>query len=93
MNKSSDLVSNRKAFHDYEILETYEAGMVLLGSEVKSLRSHQGSLQDAYVLISDGRSAAQKCIDRPLFSSRNVWPSGKSARQTACCFTKEKLQN
>jgi len=52
MSKQKDLVSNRKAFHDYEILETYEAGMILMGSEVKSLRSHGGSLQDAYVLVS-----------------------------------------
>lgn len=51
--QTSDLVSNRKAFHDYEILETFEAGMVLQGSEVKSLRMGQGSLQDAYVLLSD----------------------------------------
>ncbi|NGX52840.1 MAG: SsrA-binding protein, partial [Candidatus Anoxychlamydiales bacterium] len=43
-----DLVSNRKAFHNYEILETYEAGIALLGSEIKSLRDHSGSLQDSY---------------------------------------------
>lgn len=48
-----DLVSNRKAFHDYEILETYEAGIVLLGSEIKSLRDNGGSLQDSYVEIKD----------------------------------------
>ncbi len=52
MNKSKDLVSNRKAFHNYEILDSYEAGMMLLGSEVKALRNHTGSLQDAYVLVS-----------------------------------------
>ena len=34
----SELVSNRRAFHDYEILETFEAGIVLVGTEVKSLR-------------------------------------------------------
>lgn len=44
-----ELVSNRKAGHDYEILETFEAGIILLGSEIKSLRNHGGSLQDAYV--------------------------------------------
>ncbi len=44
-----DLVSNRKAGHDYEILETFEAGIVLLGTEIKSLRNHGGSLQDAFV--------------------------------------------
>ncbi len=46
-----DLVSNRKAYHDYEIVETHEAGIVLLGSEIKSLRNHGGSLQDSYVEI------------------------------------------
>ncbi|NGX40147.1 MAG: SsrA-binding protein [Chlamydiae bacterium] len=51
---SKDLVSNRKAFHDYEILETFEAGLVLMGSEAKSLRAHNGSLQDAYVLVHGG---------------------------------------
>lgn len=46
---TKELVSNRKASYDYEILETFEAGVVLLGSEIKSLRNHGGSLQDAYV--------------------------------------------
>lgn len=48
-----DLVSNKKAYHDYEILDTFEAGMALLGSEIKSLRNHGGSLQDAYVDVKD----------------------------------------
>lgn len=47
--KSSDLVQNRKAGHDYEILETFEAGIILLGTEIKSLRNHGGALQDAYI--------------------------------------------
>lgn len=47
--KESDLVSNRKAGHDYEILDTWEAGIVLRGSEIKSLRNHGGSLQDSFV--------------------------------------------
>ena len=49
----SELVTNRKALHDYEILETFEAGIMLQGSEVKSLRNHGGGLQDAYVIISE----------------------------------------
>ena len=44
-----ELVSNRKAGHDYEILETFEAGIVLVGTEIKSLRNHGGTLQDAFV--------------------------------------------
>ena len=46
---SNELVSNRRAYHDYEVLDTYEAGIILLGTEIKSLRNHGGSLQDAYV--------------------------------------------
>ncbi|MBU6384030.1 MAG: SsrA-binding protein SmpB [Verrucomicrobia bacterium] len=49
-----ELVTNRKASHDYEILETFEAGLILLGSEIKSLRNHGGSLQDAYVDVRGG---------------------------------------
>jgi SsrA-binding protein len=51
----SELVSNRRAFHDYEILESFEAGIILKGTEIKSLRDHGGSLQDAYVIVSDGK--------------------------------------
>jgi len=49
-----ELVSNRRAFHDYEILETFEAGIVLQGTEVKSLRNHGGSLQDSFIVIKGG---------------------------------------
>ncbi|HSX26811.1 MAG TPA: SsrA-binding protein SmpB [Chlamydiales bacterium] len=47
--RNPELVSNRRALHDYEILETFEAGIALQGTEIKSLRNHGGSLQDAYV--------------------------------------------
>ena len=52
--KNNDLVSNRRAFHDYEILDTYEAGIVLKGTEIKSLRDHGGSLQEAYIRVIRG---------------------------------------
>ena len=52
-NSEAELVSNRRATHDYEILETFEAGIALLGTEIKSLRGHGGSLQEAYVLVTD----------------------------------------
>jgi SsrA-binding protein len=48
---NSELVSNRRATFNYEILETYEAGIVLQGTEIKSLRDHGGGLQDSYVKI------------------------------------------
>jgi len=52
----TDLVSNRKAFHDYEILETLESGIALVGTEVKSLREHHGSLSDAFVIFEEGEA-------------------------------------
>ena len=45
---------NRKARHDYTILDTYEAGMVLTGTEVKSLREGTASLADAFATVDDG---------------------------------------
>ena len=46
-----ELVKNRSAAFNYEILETYEAGVVLLGTEVKSLRENGGNLQESYVKV------------------------------------------
>lgn len=53
MNQSGDLVSNRRATFNFEILETFEAGIALLGTEIKSLRDNGGSLQEAYVKVLD----------------------------------------
>ncbi len=46
---SEDLVRNRKALHAFHVLDTWEAGIALLGTEVKALRGGHGQLQDAYV--------------------------------------------
>ncbi|MCL6627625.1 MULTISPECIES: SsrA-binding protein SmpB [Alicyclobacillus] len=48
------LAQNRKAYHDYFIEETYEAGIVLTGTEIKSIRRGSVSLRDAYARIEDG---------------------------------------
>lgn len=48
------LIQNRRAKFDYEILETYEAGIVLLGKEVKSLKNGQAKLDGSYAFISNG---------------------------------------
>lgn len=48
---NSELVSNRRATYNYEILETFEAGIMLQGTEIKSLRDNGGSLQEAYVKV------------------------------------------
>ncbi len=48
------LVQNKKAHHDFTILETYEAGIVLKGSEIKSLRMGRGNLKDSFVRVIKG---------------------------------------
>mgnify|MGYP003363065970 FL=1 len=53
-NLNPTIATNRKAKHDYNILETYECGMVLVGTEVKSLREGKASLVDAFATIDDG---------------------------------------
>ena len=50
------LASNRRARHDYEVLETVEAGIQLSGTEVKSVRSGRVQLKDSYVEIKDGQA-------------------------------------
>jgi SsrA-binding protein len=45
------VVSNRRAWHDYEILERYETGIVLTGAEVKSLRGGRGSLAESFARV------------------------------------------
>lgn len=55
-NQSNDrtITVNRKAFHDYEILEKYEAGLVLTGTEIKSVRGGRADLRDAYARPQNG---------------------------------------
>ncbi|MCH5689485.1 SsrA-binding protein [Niabella sp. W65] len=51
---SSISIKNRSAFHEYFIDDTYVAGMVLLGTEVKSLREGRASFNDSYCIIHKG---------------------------------------
>ena len=48
------IAENRKAFHDFHLLETFEAGLVLLGTEVKAIREGRVNLRDSYARVEDG---------------------------------------
>ena len=50
------IATNRKARHEYHLDDTFEAGLVLLGSEIKSIRAGRVSLQEGYVLFDDGEA-------------------------------------
>jgi SsrA-binding protein len=50
----SYIAENRKAYHDYHLLETFEAGLVLLGTEVKAIREGRVNLRDSFARVEDG---------------------------------------
>jgi SsrA-binding protein len=50
----TSIAENRKAFHDYHLLETFEAGLVLLGTEVKAIREGRVNLRDSFARVEDG---------------------------------------
>ena len=50
------IATNRKARHQYQFHDTYEAGLVLKGSEIKSIRASQVSLQEGFVVVEDGEA-------------------------------------
>ncbi len=62
---------NRKAFHDYTIEETIEAGIQLLGTEVKSLRQGKANLKDSYVIVKDSEVFLLHCHISP-YSHGNI---------------------
>lgn len=65
MSFEKDLARNRAAFHNYFIEERYEAGMVLLGTEVKSLRDGACNLKEAYARIREGEAWLMNCHISP----------------------------
>ncbi len=54
--QNRDIARNKRAFHDYEILETFEAGIELTGTEVRSLRDNNCQLTDAFALVRGGEA-------------------------------------
>lgn len=62
---------NRKAYHDYHIEDTIEAGIVLFGTEVKSLREGKVSLKESYVIIKNGEAFLLNCHISP-YSHGNI---------------------
>ncbi len=65
MAGEKNIATNRKAFHNFSILETYEAGLVLRGTEVKSLRESQVNFKDCYASIDDGEAWLIGCHISP----------------------------
>ena len=66
------IARNKRARHDYEILETWEAGLVLTGTEVKSLRDGRAQVTDAYAIVKDGEVWLLNAHIAP-YDKGNIW--------------------
>jgi SsrA-binding protein len=66
------VAQNRKASHDYAILDTIEAGLVLAGTEVKSLRTGKASLQESWATIENGEAWVMQ-LHIPPYEQGNRW--------------------
>ncbi len=53
-SEKKSLARNKRALHDYHVIETWEAGLMLTGTEIKSLRTGQANMGDAYGVVRDG---------------------------------------
>lgn len=67
-----NLAVNRTVSHDYHILETFEAGLALTGSEVKSVRAGRISLKESYAEVKDGEVFLVKCHISP-YEAANIF--------------------
>lgn len=72
------IIVNKKARHDYFIQDTFEAGIALLGWEVKSLRMKKVQMIDTYVLVKDGEAFLLGCNITPLDTASAHIICGKS---------------
>ncbi len=81
-SKSSTIVLNKKARHDYFIEDKYEAGMALEGWEVKSLRAGRVQLNESYVFVKEGECFLSGCMITPLeTASTHITPEQRRIRK------------
>ncbi|WP_424213528.1 SsrA-binding protein SmpB [Streptomyces sp. BI20] len=83
------IAQNKKARHDYHIIDTYECGLVLMGTEVKSLRQGRASLVDGFVQI-DGHEAWLHNIHVPEYS-QGTWTNHSARRKRKLLMHREEI--
>lgn len=81
----SPVASNRKAFHEYFVVDRYEAGIALTGTEIKSVRDHRVNLQDGFVQFRQGEAWLMNVHIAPYdFGNRENHEPGANEN---CCST------
>ena len=83
------VAQNRKARHDYAIEDTYEAGLVLVGTEVKSLREGRASLVDGFAVIRDGEAWLQN-VHIPEYTE-GTWTNHEPRRERKLLMHKHEI--
>jgi len=86
----AQLASNKKAKFDYELLDTYEVGVSLLGTEVKALRSGQGKLDGAHVIVRGGEAFLVNA-SIPPFQKANAPADYDAERARKLLLTKKEI--
>ena len=84
----SSIAENRKAFHDYHLLETFEAGLVLLGTEVKAIREGRVNLRDSFARVEDGEVFLYNVHISP-YSHRATPTTSRCAGASCCCTERD----
>src|SRR5207302_8202070 len=78
---SAESVLNRKALRDFHILERYEAGIELKGSEVKSIRAGKANISDAFARIENGEAFLYNADIQPYEKASHEIPAAKRVRK------------
>lgn len=90
--KSRVQINNKKAAFEYEFLEQYDAGIVLVGTEIKSIRAGKASLQDAYCYFSGGELYVRGMNISTYFWA-SAWSSHEPMRDRKLLLTKRELKH
>ncbi|MBQ0796875.1 SsrA-binding protein SmpB [Zhongshania sp.] len=93
-NTSGNIAQNKKARHDYSLTDKFEAGIVLRGWEVKSLRQGKIQITDTYVILKDGEAFLLGCNITPLLSASTHFVTDPTRTRKLLLHSKElsKLQ-
>ena len=85
-------INNKKAAFEYEFLEEYDAGIVLVGTEIKSIRAGKASLQDAYCYFSGGELYVRGMNVATYFWA-SAWSSHEPMRDRKLLLTRRELRH
>jgi len=91
--KSKVQINNKRASFDYEFLEQYDAGIVLVGTEIKSLRAGKASLQDAFCYFSADGELFVKGMNIATYFWASRWGAHEPVRDRKLLLTKRELRH